>query len=293
MAACEPSFFGRYALPVFDSLSASSRLAIEQLLASGASARREHQWLEFFKSVDWLSLEELTLLTTSPARKLPVTAQMRLFQDLKAYYQQKEETRQRQRLQRQARHRRLIAYYREKIPAADKRLLEQLRDYELALTARDVNWQYYFALRSLKRIDAFLAEPPATRLARIAQFKADVLAYKRNLDLRRWSREEPYLTFDAWCQAHGVEDFEHDTTSQHQRRERARGSEQPSTRTASPSPDDYALLRVPPGTPMSAVKRQFRKLALTAHPDITGDDGDTMRRLLDAYERIRTQASCR
>lgn len=179
------------------------------------------------------------------------------------------------RLQRQTRQRRVIEYYRQKISSPDKRLLEQLRDYELALTGRDANWQYYFALRSFRRIDAFISQAPAERLSQIAQFKRDVLAYKRNLDSGRWRdpmEDEPFLSFDEWCQHARIEDSSSATQS-------GRGSGGLS--------GDYALFQATPQTPLPAIKRQFRQLALRAHPDITGDDGAAMRRLLAAYERVR------
>jgi len=164
-----------------------------------------------------------------------------------------------------------------------------LRDYELALTARDVNWQYYFSMRSFKRIDAFVAESASARLSRIAQFKADVLAYKRNLDMGRWAAasEEPVLTFDEWCQGVRTEDLFGSRARRTPEEDQATSA---TVRPQSPSPTDYALLRLSTDATLSDVKRQFRRLALQAHPDVTGDDGEAMRHLLAAYERIRSQA---
>jgi hypothetical protein len=52
--------------------------------------------------------------------------------------------------------------------------------------------------------------------------------------------------------------------------------------------DPHAVLGVAPGSSPDAVRERYRELALANHPD-RGGDGADMRRINDAYERIRAR----
>ena len=51
--------------------------------------------------------------------------------------------------------------------------------------------------------------------------------------------------------------------------------------------DPYFVLGVPPSTPEDQVRARFKELALVTHPDQGGDEA-AMRRLIAAYDRIRS-----
>lgn len=52
-------------------------------------------------------------------------------------------------------------------------------------------------------------------------------------------------------------------------------------------PDEArAVLGLDPAATPEAVRSAFRRLVRTAHPDVTGDDGATTRRLTDAYRTL-------
>ena len=53
--------------------------------------------------------------------------------------------------------------------------------------------------------------------------------------------------------------------------------------------DPLRVLGVRPGTPLDEVRRRYKELALAHHPDRGGDPKE-MRRIADAYDRIRARA---
>lgn len=195
------SSFLTHDLPVFKFLSTASKEALRTYIDSGNPTLRQKRLLEFFKSLDWLPLEEIAV---NPIEKLSPDARQRVYQDIQAYFSQKASQREESAERRKAYQLKVFEYYRTHMPASDKALLEGLRDYELDLTGRDVNWQHYFSLKSFKSIDAFIQQPHVERLKQIAAFKADVDAYKRNRE--RWlhqaacDAEGHLFDFDDWCE---------------------------------------------------------------------------------------------
>ncbi len=299
------SFFSQYPLPIFGLLSPLSQEALGEYLGSGNQAHRERQILEFFRSIDWLSLEEIYTLKQSPVRRLTLKQQMAIYQDIKTYLAHKNRQRSKRVEQRKTHKLRVFDYFREKIPRKDKELLEQLRDFELDLTGWDKNWQHYFAMSSFRKIDSFLALSNAQRLQLIQRFKQDVLTYRKNLERLRHdqTQTQPRYGFDEWCEqadeAINIEDiFKTQRQRQYQsyRQSQNDNHTSQSRRTGHKSffeemKRDYQCLGLNESASLPQVKKQFRQLALTCHPDVPGGSSSRMKDLLAAYERLKCHLS--
>ncbi len=296
------SFFSQHPLPIFGMLSPLSLEALGEYLNIRNKAHRERQVLEFFRRVDWLSLDELYTLKQSPLRRLTLKQQMVIYQDIKNYLNQKNRQQKHRSDQRKSHKLRVFDYFKEKIPRKDKTLLEQLRDFELHLTGWDKNWQHYFAMHSFKKIDDFLALSNAQRLQLIQRFKQDVLTYQKNLErLQRAQKqkETPY-SFDDWCndadQHIPTEDI---FKTQHQREYKRYRQHQNHSHSSNPVPNkrleemkhDYYALGLKQNASLPQVKKQFRQLALTHHPDLPNGSSSRMKELLAAYDRIKRHLS--
>jgi hypothetical protein len=271
-------------LPVLACLQPARQQALALHVISGNTGHRQKQVLEFFKTVDWLALEELDF---RPFKALSPLALQGLKRDLRAYYLEKEEKKQENQGKQSDYKNRVDAYFKQQVPANDKALLESLRDYELALTGRDVNWQHHFRLKSFKRVDAFVEGTHAFRLAWIAEFRHDVLTYKRNLEAITQAGQYPYtmptlMDFDTWCDLQGEAVQVGASATQEQRQRR-------STDFASPVWPAGVLLAfgelgLSVSTPWEAIKKRFRQLTLKHHPDLPHGCEQTMKRLLSAYQ---------
>jgi hypothetical protein len=279
-------------LPVLACLRPLTQQALALHTLQGNTAHRQKQVLEFFKTVDWLPL---TSLDFRSFKTLTPQALQALKQDLNAYYQKKQNQKQETQDKQQAYKQRVDAYFREQVSASDKALLESLRDYELELTGRDVNWQHHFRLKSFKRVDAFVAGTHELRLNWIHAFRQDVLTYKRNLEAMTQAGQYPYTTapvldFDSWCDQQGGE------TTPQQGQASGSGTAASSayrraadaSRPAWPSGVLLAFseLELSANTSWEGVKKRFRQLTLKHHPDLPHGCEQTMKRLLSAYQLL-------
>lgn len=282
---------------------------VQQLLLfvrQGNETHRSKQLKDWFQSLDWMPLAETDQRVL---RKLPVPVQQALRQQAKAYQAQKSEKQAHQQQQRQDYRQRVDAYFRQRVSVRDKRLLEALRDYELELTGRDVNWQFHFRFHSFKRVDAFLEASAEGRQQAIAAFKTDVQTYLRNLQALKEGDGNPYadkgatFTFDDWCRLHGKEGIAYSANKQassaHQQRQRASSSSSHQAHAVRPEDRALHLLRQRSraltllqfeafaNPSPQAIKQQFRQLTRLYHPDNpeTGS-AEKMKALLEAYQLL-------
>ncbi len=281
-------FFTRHRLPVFEFLSTDSKRQLGAYLADGNREFRHKKLLEFFKTVDWLGPEES--YDDRPLQKLPSALQRQLQREIEDYRQEKALTRVESAEKREQYRLRVFEYFRIKMPANDKILLESLRDYELDLTGRDVNWRHYFTLDSFRKIDAFIQAGSAERQDLFARFKKDVDTYKRNYDKIHQAQAAAHadhgFTFDDWCDLMGDEA---------PRQQQSRKKTHASVPAGNPVYRAYQTLQLPWGVSLEEVKKQFRRLTLTHHPDLAGGNEEKMKTIVGAYQEIQRylqQSAC-
>jgi len=285
----QTAFFTENPLPVYAHLSDDSKRQLEAYLLSGNTAFRQKRLLEFFKTIDWVApgeMQEERLL-----QKLQPSLQRQLKREIQDYQSRKAENRMESAEKRQQYRLRVFEYFRVKVPPADKALLESLRDYELDLTGRDVNWRHYFTLDSFKQIDAFIRASSEERQAWIAQFRKDVDTYKKNYDKIHNPQYQQAcnseFTFDDWCDMMG------DEAPGARQQSRAGGSSSGSRSTGSQAGvqnvvlQAHQTLQVAFGASEAEVKKQFRKLTLSHHPDVPSGSEEKMKAIIGAYEEIK------
>lgn len=284
MATSQTAFFTQNRLPVFDFLSSDSKRQLEAYLADGNRLFREQRMLEFFRAIDWIAPDEPALATGSERflRKLAPALQRQLYREIEDYRMKKAVSRAESAEKREEYRLRVFEYFRVKMPSADKALLESLRDYELDLTGRDVNWRHYFTLDSFRKIDAFIQATPLERQDLFARFKKDVDTYKKNYDkLYQAARQQPCehgFTFDDWCDMMG-DDLSEGSRKAHQNKA--------SAPVGNPVYKAYQTLQLAWNAPPEAVKKQFRKLTLSHHPDLPSGSEEKMKAIVAAYHEIK------
>lgn len=269
-------------MPVFEYLSAGTRRALEAYLSGGNRGFREKRVLEFFRMIDWTPPGEpcdLRLL-----HKLPAPQLKQLGREIEDYRMQKARQRVENSEKREQYRLRVFEYFRIKVPPADKALLESLRDYELDLTGRDVNWRHHFTLDSFKKIDAFIQADTAERMRLFTAFKKDVDTYKKNYDKLHNPHyfQQPCghaYSFDDWCEQYAE-------TAEGNRQERTRQKPH-ATAPANPVYQAYRTLQLEWGASSEAVKKQFRRLTLAYHPDLPNGSEERMKAVIAAYQEIQ------
>lgn len=280
-------FFTAHPLPVFSFLSPESKRQLEQYLLTGNTAFREKKLLEFFKSIDWL--DDATLLSDRLLQKFSPGFRRQLGREIAHYRQEKLSSRAENAQKREEYKLRVFAYFRQHMPAADKALLESLRDFELDLTGRDVNWRHYFTLDSFKKIDAFIQASPAERQTLFAQFRKDVETYKKNYDkiynANYTAEAERGFTFDDWCDMMGDEaPRNHHKSRSHQ----GSGSRQGYvSRPDNKILQAFQTLGVSAGASQEAVKKQYRQMTLQYHPDLPNGNEEKMKAIVGAYQELQ------
>jgi hypothetical protein len=186
---------------------------------------------------------------------------------------------------------RVFEYFRIKMPPADKALLESLRDYELNLTGRDVNWRHYFTLDSFKKIDAFIRASAEERQAWFAQFRKDVDTYKKNYEkIHRAQYEQAChheFTFDDWCDMMGDEAPRASQNHKRASSGSARGSQSFASTPTNRIYQAYRTLQVDLHASPDLVKKQFRKLTLSYHPDLPDGSEEKMKAIINAYDELK------
>jgi hypothetical protein len=290
----QTAFFTENALPVYGHLSADSKHQLEAYLLAGNTAFREKRLLEFFKTVDWVTPGDVS--SQRLLHKLPPMLQRQLKREIQDYHNQKASSRAENSGKREDYRLRIFEYFRVKVPPADKALLERLRDYELDLTGRDVNWRHYFTLDSFKKIDAFIRASGEERQAWFAQFRKDVDTYKKNYDKIHHAQYQQTshsdFTFDDWCDMMGEEAPRKGQSGS----KSGAGSSSQGTGAAGNSAKSgadhgvlraHATLQVPLGASPETVKKQFRKLTLSYHPDLPSGSEEKMKAIIGAYEEIK------
>ncbi len=294
-------FFAVHRFPATESLSLSSKETLRVYLEAGNRNFRTRKLREFLHALDWFELgsREIRPLREQTLDKLAPRSRELVTSELLSYQENKKSKKQESTERRRGYRLRVYEYYRETVSSEDKALLESLRDYELNLTARDINWRYYFTLDSFKKIDDFCNAPSDIRQRKIERFKADVTQYLKNHQKQtNPNQSEPLFSFDDWCDEHGEESFtnsgknQSQQQNQHQSQKKSGHSSRPKTPCTAPSlsPEIKKALNcmgVTAGTPWKEIKSTFRKLTLTHHPDVNGGDADTMKRIISAYERLK------
>ncbi len=267
------------ALPVGSFLSRHSWRILEKYVQSGAASQRVHRLVEFFKTLDWLPLEEIS---PNPLKHLAALEARAIERDIEAYLEAKQEKRQTQREKREAYKIRVFEYFRSQVSASDKAQLEKLRDYELERLGDDMNWKHYFWFTSFKQIDAFVSQSAQARKALIQQFIQDVETRKKNEDrLREGTYEEYYWGSRHTCnEPDGVEAWFYAQTQQ-------KTSRQTVPRNKTPLEKAYDQLALKPGCTLKEVRSQFRQMALQYHPDTPGGSSEKMKAILAAYDLIK------
>lgn len=277
-------FFSEHDLPVFAHLSADSKRQLEDYLVSGNTTFRQKRLLEFFKTLDWIAPGEDC--DDRLLQKLPHSLRRQLSREIEDYRNQKAINRMQNAEKREEYKLRIFEYFRIKVPSADKALLESLRDYELNLTGRDVNWRHYFTLDSFKKIDAFIRASAEERQAWFAQFRKDVDTYKKNYEkIHRAQYEQASahtFNFDDWC------DMMDDEMPRSGQSRQSQGH----SRQKAASPENsvyqaYRTLQVEANASREQVKKQFRKLTLSYHPDLPNGSEEKMKSIIGAYEEIK------
>lgn len=281
------AFFADHSLPVFAFLSTDSKRQLEAYVLAGNTDFRRKKMLEFFKSIDWLDAAGLT--DDRFLQKLSLSLRRQLSREIGDYRREKMNTRADNAEKREQYRLRVFEYFRIKMPAADKALLESLRDFELDLTGRDVNWRHYFTLDSFKKIDAFIQASPEERQALFARFRKDVETYKKNYDkiynANYTVEAERGFTFDDWCEMMGDETPRSQGAGQ-SRQKQAGGKGYAST-PASSIMRAYQTLEITFGAAPEQVKKQFRKMTLQHHPDLPSGSEEKMKALVGAYQEIQ------
>lgn len=281
------AFFTENPLPVFDFLSTDSKRQLDAYLLDGNTAFRQKRLLEFFKTVDWMAADEPC--DDRMLHKLSPPLRRQVVREIEDYRMQKAVQRVENAEKREEYRLRVFEYFRIKMPSADKALLESLRDYELDLTGRDVNWRHHFTLDSFKKIDAFIEAAPAERQELFARFKKDVDTYKKNYDKIHQAQyaqhREHSFTFDDWCDMMG------DASPKPGAGRKTSGGHT-TTVSANPVLKAYQTLGVTLGAAPDAVKKQYRRLTLQHHPDLaSGPDKaraeEKMKAIVAAYHEIQ------
>jgi hypothetical protein len=284
----QTAFFTEHPLPVFSHLSSESKRQLEDYLLSGNTAFRQKRLREFFNTIDWIApgdaCDDRLLQKLSPHLRRQVLREIEDYRNQKAVHRaETAEKREQYRL-------RVFEYFRIKMPPADKALLESLRDYELNLTGRDVNWRHYFTLDSFKKIDAFIRASAEERQAWFAQFRQDVDTYKKNYEkIHRAQYEQAChhtFTFDDWCDL--MDDTMPGNSKQTSSSQGSSGASSSSNKVPANSVyQAYQTLQVELHTPPDLVKKQFRKLTLSYHPDLPNGSEEKMKALVNAYDEIK------
>lgn len=281
------AFFAEHPLPVFAFLSTDSKRQLEAYLLDGNTDFRRKKLLEFFKSIDWLDAAGLT--DDRFLQKLSLSLRRQLSREIDEYRREKMNTRADNAEKREQYKLRVFEYFRIKMPPADKALLESLRDFELDLTGRDVNWRHYFTLDSFKKIDAFIQASPEERQALFARFRKDVETYKKNYDkiynANYTVEAERGFTFDDWCEMMGDEAPRSQGAGQS--RQKQAGSKEYASTPASTVMRAYQTLGIAFGAAPEQVKKQFRKMTLQHHPDLPSGSEEKMKTLVGAYQEIQ------
>lgn len=283
----QTAFFTENPLPVFAHLSAESKRQLEDYLLSGNTAFRQKRLREFFNTIDWIApgdaCDERLLQKLAPNLKRQVLREIEDYRNQKAAHRvETAEKREQYRL-------RVFEYFRIKMPPADKALLESLRDYELDLTGRDVNWRHYFTLDSFKKIDAFIRASAEERQAWFSQFRHDVDTYKKNYEkIHRAQYEQAHhhtFTFDDWCDMMDDKIPGNQQKASSQRSSGASSSFQ--KEPANSIYQAYRTLQVDLHAPPELVKKQFRKLTLSYHPDLPNGSEEKMKTIINAYDELK------
>lgn len=283
-SATQATFFTAHPLPVFSFLSDGSKRQLEAYLLEGNTDFRQKKLLDFFKSIDWLDATDFS--QERWLQKLSPSLRQQLNREISDYLREKMNSKANNAEKREQYKLRVFEYFRVKMPPADKILLESLRDFELDLTGRDVNWRHYFTLDSFKKIDAFIQAAHEARQALFAQFRKDVETYKKNYDkiynANYTAEAERGFTFDDWC----------DMMEEEAPRASQSGQKQHQGKNYASAPGNtiitaFQTLEVDFGTPPERVKKQYRQLTLKHHPDLPNGSEEKMKAIVGAYQEIQ------
>jgi hypothetical protein len=283
-SATQTSFFTMHPLPVFTFLSEGSKRQLEAYLSDGNTDFRRKKLLEFFKSIDWLDAAGLN--DDRFLQKLSPSLRRQLNREIGDYRREKMNNKANSAEKREQYKLRVFEYFRVKMPPADKVLLESLRDFELDLTGRDVNWRHYFTLDSFKKIDAFIQADHEERQALFAKFRKDVETYKKNYDkiynANYTAEAERGFTFDDWCDMMGEEAPRSQQSRQKQSQGKSYASHPGNAIRAA-----YQVLEIAFGASPDQVKKQYRQLTLKHHPDLPNGSEEKMKAIVGAYQEIQ------
>lgn len=287
-------------LPVGRFLSETTWELLGKYVKTGHQAQRSYRLLEFFKTIDWLPLDEIE---PNPIEQLDKEARQQIYREIRAYFSDKQSKRQARKSQRENYRLRVFEYFRTQVSQADKELLEHLRDYELERIGMDVNWRHYFWFTTFRQIDAFINKSPEERRQLIARFMQDVeLHYKNAQRLREGTYAQYYWgdgfesageTFDEWANRQAWQNPHHRQENSHQSNRRYYYRPGVAQTASSTLQQAFACLQLSPLATLSEVRKQFRQLTLQHHPDMPGGSEEKMKALLDAYNLVKRAVSQR
>ena len=280
----------RFALlthPLWQHVSPDGLDNLELFLAEGNARHRAKKLNDLAQSVDWLKVSQLDW---TGLRKLPASLKRQILQAVRHYERDKAAARAEKSTKAQAYRDRVDTYFRETVSRQDKRFLEGLRDFELNLTGRDVNWQHHCRFKSFKRIDAFINSSQHEREAFVRAFQADVLLYKKNLDKLQAAAEaannpDSYVTDDEWLEEAVRQAQQSRQTGQGHNQNRSRYQSKPSA--SSRKAQALKQLGLDASADQITIKKRFRALTLKHHPDRPGGSEDTMKRMIEAYAVLK------
>lgn len=273
-------------VPAARFLSPASKAALKAYVEAARSEQqnrlRETRLLEFFKAVDWLSVNDIS---PNPLTHLTDDQRQQILNELNEYLAHKANQKQHRRQQQKAYRLNVFDYFRQTVSSADKALLEDLRDYELEQTGQDVNWRHYFLFKSYKQIDRFVEQTPAQRQVLLAQFRSDVKERKKNQQRLEDGSYAEYYWGTRDEQAFKAFQKELDNATQDFFKQRPNATEASDLpRTVKQALTD---MKLPVNSSFTQVRQQFRQLTLAYHPDRPEGCPQKMKALLEAYATLK------
>ena len=261
-------------IPALKTISARSKKILHNFCQGKNHKNRIHKVTEFLKCLDWIPFEEMDM---SILDKFEEHERKILLKDIKIYLNKKAEKHEQSYSWKQEYKKRIVEYYKIKVPRLLKIELEHLRDYELNTVGHDRNWQHYFKLQSFKKVDELVNLSPQAREELFRRFKKDVMTYKHNRERNVFGDKG-----EKACNKHWDDDIIKNINWESGQKEYKKPDKQYTKFDAS----DYTILELPYGADTTSIKKQYRKLAQIYHPDKPTGDEKKMKAIVGAYQRL-------
>lgn len=256
--------------------SLRTKTILKRYCSNGNRKVRTNKVLEFYKCLDWIPFKEMDLCLLE---KFSPEDKKILLKDIQIYLNKKEEKLSQSSKWRKEYKERIWTYYKQKVPAKIKQELEHMRDYELNMVGHDRNWQFYFGLKSFKKIDEFLKLSLKEKEDLYLQFKKDVITYKNNRD---FNLNDSELAYNKSWDDDIIKSINWESPNA---RHNSKNQQQKSSRNYQEI-IDHKILGVNVGVDRDTLKHQYRKLAKIYHPDSPSGDEQKMKKIIEAYQRL-------